>query len=349
MAKTNSNSITSILVAALNTEDSDFRNKMISIFSKKIKRKIKNEITFYDCTHSPLLYKEMNDTEIDIIARYPGIHKPIMMIEIKANIGEPLQFSQGQNGYYVKTSNKHDIPLIYIIPQKYIHKEELPKTAIKIYWEDILKETGNITVNFDSQISQFVEISNDEKYLSVEEKKLYENKKLLNDIYTFKTTILKTLRDILIEKQRIDNNTEPEEDQWGVGFYYSFKNNNFFLGFNPYYNEQFDAFFALDIEETKNNTNLGDEKHLIYDEGYYFIPILDNKTIEGDKTVINALRKKLKSQENNISKISQNIKENFAIFFCIQEKIGKDEMDNLFTDNQINEKQYEKLKKKFIR
>ena len=92
MSKTNSNSITSILVAALNTENSEFRTKMISILSKKIRKKIKDEIQFYDCTHSPLLYKEMKETEIDIIARYPGIHKPVMMIEIKANIGEPLQF-----------------------------------------------------------------------------------------------------------------------------------------------------------------------------------------------------------------------------------------------------------------
>lgn len=347
MSKTNSNSITSILVAALNTEDSDFRNKIISIFSKKIQRKIKNEIAFYDCTHSPLLYKEMHDTEIDIIARYPGIHKPIMMIEIKANIGEPLQYSQGQNGYYLRTSKKHKIPLIYIIPKKYIHKEDLPKSAIKIYWEDILKEAGNINVRFDSQISQFVEISNDVKYFTDEEKKLFGNKKILNDIYTFKTQTLNIIKEILIERQRIDDYTEPEEVQWGVGFYYSFKSNNFFLGFNPYYNEQFDAFFALDIEETKNNIILGDEKHLIYDEGYYFIPILNNKTSEGDKTVLSALRKKLK--DNKILEVSQVIKENFASFFCIQEKIGKVEMDKLFTEKQINEKQYEKMKKKFIR
>ena len=347
MSKTNSNSITSILVAALNTENSDFRNKMISIFSKKLQKKIKNDIVFYDCTHSPLLYKEMNETEIDIIARYPGIHKPAMMIEIKANIGEPLQYSQGENGYYLKTSEKYKIPLIYIIPKKYIHKESLPKAAIKIYWEDILKDTGNINVSFDSQISQFVEISNDDKYFNDEEKQLFQNTQLLQDIYNFKTSVLKILKNVLLEKHRIDDYIEPEEIQWGVGFYYSYKNNNYFLGFNPYYNEKFDTFFSLDIEETKNNFKLGDELHLIYDEGYYFIPILNNKTAEADKLVLEELRKRL--YENKIKNIPQIIKENFALFFCIQEKTGKEEIDKLFYDNIINEKQYEKIKKKFIK
>ena len=348
MAKTNSNSITSILVAALNTEKSDFRTKMISIFSKKLhNKKINDDIVFYDCTHSPLLYEEMKETEIDIIARYPGIHKPIMMIEIKANIGEPLQFSQRENSYYLNTSQEHGIPLFYIIPRKYRHIESLPKEAIKIYWEDILSDTGNINVCFDTQITQFVEISDGEKYLSKEEERLFNNNiGLMQEIYKFKNDILKIMIEVLTPRRRINN---YEETQWGVGYYYSYKRNNYFLGFNPYYNEKFDTFFALDIEETVKNFELGDRNKnpLCYDEGYYFIPILNNKTVDGDKIILEELRRKL--HEKKVISISKRIKENFALFFSIQEKIGKDEMDKLFKEKPINEKQYEKLKKKFIR
>lgn len=117
--KTNSNSITSILTIALN-QDSDFRQGMLKLFEKVIRRKIDSTVKFYNCSHSPLLYEEMNGKEIDIIARIPGKHKPVMMIEVKANIMESLQESQNMKGEYQRTAKKHDIPLVYIIPENYI-------------------------------------------------------------------------------------------------------------------------------------------------------------------------------------------------------------------------------------
>ena len=92
---------------------------------------------------------------------------------------------------------------------------------------------------------------------------------------------------------------------------------------------------------------MGDEINLIYDEGYYFIPILNNKTIEGDKIVLETLRKRL--SEAGIKNIDEDIKDNFALFFSIQEKIGKEEIDKLFYENNFSEKQYEKIKRKFIK
>ena len=98
MSRTNSNSITSILVAALNNTESEFRDEMLKFLSRKIyegkDKKIDKKVEFYDCTHNPLLYKEMHGTEIDIIGRIPGHHKPELMIEIKASAREPLQNSQ---------------------------------------------------------------------------------------------------------------------------------------------------------------------------------------------------------------------------------------------------------------
>ena len=53
--------------------------------------------------------------------------------------------------------------------------------------------------------------------------------------------------------------------------------------------------------------------------------------------------------EAGIKNIDEDIKDNFALFFSIQEKIGKEEIDKLFYENNFSEKQYEKIKRKFIK
>lgn len=347
--RTNSNSITSILTAALNQE-SAFRSKLLKLFEKKVGRKISTSVQFYDSTHSPLLYEEMKGTAIDIIARVPGQHKPIMMIEVKANIGEPLQKSQQKNGTYQKTAEAHGIPLIYIIPKNYVHEDKLPKKTKKIiliYWEDIYENCENIKISFDEQISQFVDLSVKEE-ISDEEKKLLKNKKLLLRIFKLKTLVLDAIDKVLKSNNR---QTSDEEDQWGVGSYYQWKNNNYFLGFNPYYsNENEEYFLALDIAETCKNYELGDRKKnpLYFEDGYYFLPILNSDILEGDEKVLSAMRERLK--ELTINKIDNDVKENFFYFYSLRSKIGEEEFKNIFVkkddDYQLDEKKYEKLLKK---
>ena len=323
---------------------------MLDLFSKKIGKKIDdNNIWFYDCTHSPLLYTETKGTEIDIVARISGKHKPIMMIEVKASIGESLQDSQKTDGQYQKTSEKHKIPLVYIIPKNYVYKKDIPSSAKKIYWEDILETVGKLpSISLETQISRFVEISERQGIISKEEKKLFLNKELLSKIYRLKEDALGIMNDIL-SKNKIK--LHKEESQWGVGFYYTRLKANYFIGFNPYYKEEKDKnFFALAIEETCKNIDLGDrsKKPLYYADGYYFVPILDNNAVDGDKKILTEIRKKIEELKNDLQ--DAKIKENFGLFFSLREKIGEKQFDSLFTKNEeINESKYKKAKEKYIK
>ena len=174
MSKTNSNSITSILITELNIEKSDFRSEMLNKFSIK-----DNRIKFYDGTHNPLRYPEMNKKEIDIIARIPGIHKPKLMIEVKASINEDLQNSQAIRGAYQRTSTKQGIPLFYIIPENYKHKNKIPKNATTITWEDIKDVTQKYSNKLNIQINNFVEISNKNNSLWIGELEHWMNEQYL--------------------------------------------------------------------------------------------------------------------------------------------------------------------------
>ena len=345
MSKTNSNSITSILTIALNIKESDFRKKMIELFKETIKENIPEDIVFYDCTHSPLLYKEMNGKEVDIIARIPGTHKPIIMIEVKANTGEPLQESQGKKGEYEKTSKVHKISLIYIIPTNYIHKSELPDNSKIITWEKILEYTKHITITFDSQITQFVEISNDDNILTEYEKKLLTNEELLLSIYRTKLIILEKMH-LCLDKQK-RKITYEEDKPWGVGFYYTYKKQDYFLGFNPYYYNE--NFLALDIAENINNFELGDSESLYFEDGYYFIPILNNEKCYGDEKLLKQIRDDLKLLE--INQLEQTIVNNFSTFVSLQNKIGDEDFSSLFKKTKeeftIDISKYKKIIKKY--
>ena len=159
MNRTNSNSITSILIFALNNKKSKFRNK---ILREKFGIESNENLCFYDGTHNPLLIPGMKNKQVDIYAREIGKHKVTMMIEIKANLLETLQKSQGKNGEYVKVSDHYAIPLFYIIPRQYYHKEKIPKGVIE--WEEILEiaEACKDKTGLSEQIRNFVDLNENE-------------------------------------------------------------------------------------------------------------------------------------------------------------------------------------------
>ena len=355
--KTNSNSITSILVVALNS-DQEFKKTMLDLFSERIYKKIDERVQFYDCTHSPLLYPEMNGKSIDIIARIPGKHKPEIMIEVKANIGETLQNSQKADGEYYETARNHDIPLIYIIPKDYIHKNDLPKESKKqkpkvarITWEEILGETQKINIPFGSQIDQFVEISESQENISDDERKLLENTDLLVKIHNLEKSVLSIIDSVLTK----NTDRQKEESQWGVGYYYSIKNPpaDYYIGFNPYCTES-KYFLAFDVAENCNNVDLGDrpEKPLYFEEGYYYLPILGSEFLDNNDIIakqmskVKKIRDKLK--ELKISSIDNDVRDNFPTYFLLKTKVGET-FENIFEEEsgkiQINEKKYEEIKK----
>lgn len=348
MSKTNSNSITSILTVALNQESS-FRNKVLDLFEQKIGKKIDREVQFYNCTHSPLLYREMNGKEIDIIARVSGKHKPLMMIEVKASCRETLQGSQKKGGEYQKTSEKHGIPLLYIIPREYRYKRELPSNAKKLFWEDIKKNTEKISINVKAQISQFVEIFETEGGICNKEKDILSNRELLLKTYKIKKIALEKIEEVLNRNGRVI--TYEQEDQWGVGKYYKDEGTELYIGFNPQYSEIEDGkyFLAFCIAENCDNTDLGDRKSnpLFFDEGYYFLPILNDDHLDGDQKVLSEIREEL----TNIQ-IHKDVKKNFKYFYSLRSKIGKEQFDKLFINNddqyKIDEKKYNKILEKFV-
>jgi hypothetical protein len=283
MSKTNSNSITSILISELNKKDSSFRRSILSLFRKRISIlknsnaifnniRIKNEIKFYNGTHNTLQYSEMKGKEIDIIARNPGEHKPQMMIEVKSSIGETMQDSQRENGEYATTAQKRGIPLIFIIPKSYQHEEELPGSIIKIYWDTIKKKSDNAkNEEFSQQIANFVDLSTQDKTFK------------FKDI----NVILAQLKNLL-EQGKTRRNTQ-QNNQWGVGYYYSTDKGDFFIGFSPSDLENYKNYsFTLSIAESCSNTYLGDNRKppLLYNEGWYYFPILEKELTNEDKECI---------------------------------------------------------------
>lgn len=350
MSRTNSNSITSIFVAALN-ENSLFRRRVLQIFGKKIGKPIDSSVKFYDCTYSPLLYDEMDGKEIDIIVRSPGKHKPEMMIEIKANIREPLQDSQKKKGEYEITARNHHIPLIYIIPKNYCHKSEIPNIAKTITWESILENVENSQVSFNTQISRFVEIEESENCFNDEEKELMQNRKQLLQIFEISNMVLTKIQKVLERNNRKEYSAE--QDQWGIGYYYNFKGIWYFLGICPYLAslENGNYFLSMAITEDKKNWRELEDftpSHIYFDKGYYYLSIFNSKIIVGDKKVLSEIREEL----FDIS-ISRDNRKKFTPFYSLRGKVGELKFDNLFiNDNdkyEINNKCYNQLLKRILR
>ncbi len=303
--RTNSNSMTGLLITALNSENSDFRK----YFANLLKIEIPANTIFLDGTHQPLLYKEMNEKQVDIIARVPGKRKPILMIEVKTNIDEDLQESQGKNNEYEETASKYKIPLIYIFPKYYGHREEIPDIAIKIEWEEILDIARNTPINLGEMIENFVDIS-EENILSKEERELLTNQSLIKELLETKECVLEELKQNLPTKQ---SQRSLKTSQYEVGYEYKYNEDDFFIGFNPCRDDEY--FFSLCIKE---NSITDKYDKLYYEDGWYFIPIHDAKTL---KKVRKDLEEIEISEELEKIEISEKFKKFLYSFYTLKIKI----------------------------
>lgn len=264
MSKTNSNSITGILIYELNNNEI-FKKEMLKIFREKSKSDIPENILFYDGTHSPLKIKTMGEKEVDIYARVPGKYKIYLMIEVKAGINEDLQDSQKIGGEYWNTS-KTGIPLFFIIPKAYTHKND--KKYIhenNIEWEEILKIANNCRNDkMVEQIKNFVEITEDDTELDDESSVIKKISKI--EDYIEERQKSKAILDRCLGKI---SNKVFSETQYEFGYYWD--NKTYFLGFN-YLEDNY--ILSLDITESIQNTELGkDEYNFYFLEGWYFIPL----------------------------------------------------------------------------
>ena len=318
MSNTNSNSITSIFVAEFNNNP-NFKDAIVTLFKTKIKQNLKehyeiseninrdsytlnNKIELFNCSHSPLRYEEMKKTEIDIIARMQEEHKPKLMIEVKAGIKETLQKSQTKTSEYYKTAKAHGIPLLYIIPKNYHYIDDLPNGSIKITWEEIRKKIKDQNKEFCRQIDTFVEITDENTELGLKKE---------DDDYI--NTILDEINDSLGKMK----NKSRQKDKWCIGYFYSNKKGDFFIGFTPKFKDNI-KLFALCIAEKCNNINLGDDRKetpFLFNDGWYYYPITEelkelniDNLLETDKKFINIeilkdIQKKVESKKIELSQI----------------------------------------------
>ena len=129
--KTNSNSITAILVTKLNNKKSGFRSKILSEWE------IPDDTIFYDGTYTTLPFEKMGNAHVDIVGKSKS--KVVIMIEVKANIKEELQETQNEDGAYQSTAKEHQIKLKYIIPEGYEHEKTLLNSSKNNIYCKIIK------------------------------------------------------------------------------------------------------------------------------------------------------------------------------------------------------------------
>jgi len=292
MSKTNSNSITSILVHALNNRKSGFKSYIIGEFNKKIDdfnkstnnkyKPISENVVFSDGTYTTLPLKEMGNKKIDIY----GMNKADLqiMIEVKANLNETLQKSQTEE--YIDAAINNCIPLVYIIPDGYNHEDDLKKIKDKkssnlimiVYWStiyDIAKKTDS--TGLDYQIENFVELIDKDSVLNKNEMAVLFTPCLIADTLGKINILLKKIKDIL---GWTDKKT-PQNNQYGIGYDYK-GDANYWIGLVPTNDERF--FFSLAIAATKK-PSFNNYNDVYYDGTYFYVPYDSNNAKEIGDTI----------------------------------------------------------------
>lgn len=271
--RTNSNSMTAIFIFALNNKKSGFRKEFFRFFELE-----DDDSIFYDGTHSSVEYPEMKNKEIDVVGRLNG--KITYLMEIKVGINEDLQESQSKNGEYEKTARLHpDVKkLIYVIPDNYIHENDIPINSKIIYWSEVLK----IAQEYDNHgledyIKTFVDLPiMDSVLLGKGELFMLLNQKSFNAAENLRKTVLE-----LVKKLENENLcfAEPQNDDYGIGGNFYLKNKvsdseSIFIGLNPAVSDAH-CFFAVAVIGIEcKNFNFQDE------EGYKYYSLYEDELFE---------------------------------------------------------------------
>ena len=314
MAKMSTDTMTGLLVTALNSRNSNFWFMMFWHFGSLFEMVIPSGVEFY--VHQSLPYETMNENKADVVAFLPGKRTPLLMIEIKTDYWEPLHESQQKGGAYELTAKKHGIPLLYIIPQHYFQRDKIPAGAKILEWEKILsiaRDQDNTCLA--DQIEHYVEVFKENAVFSKEEVALLAVPSLMKEKFQTENLIFEEIKQVLKNHGREfkfgDGSLEPHD----IGFSYSYDGNDLFIGFNT--RRERAPFFALCIKE-----NAGMDKYdkLYYEDGSYYIPVLDCDSMEGDKEVLTDLRKVL--QEKNVV-ISKSFELSYRIMPRLRAKIAR--------------------------
>lgn len=280
--KTNSNSITAILVTKLNNKKSGFRSKILSEWE------IPDDTIFYDGTYTTLPFKEMGNAHVDIVGKSKS--KVVIMIEVKANIGEELQKSQGKGKEYETTANTNTIKLKYIIPEGYAHEENLPESSemikiIKWSWiYEIAKEYDN--TGFCNDIEYFVdnEFGTIDLLLTKSEVAVFLSPETIKKVSDLDNDFITFMSEYVNPNNGIEWKGDKRDLVDGLGWKYKFEKKEIWIGFAEieedskhslfiyYYNK--DAFTS---ETLCPNFTEGKDYYLKNDNYEIWVPIVDGK------------------------------------------------------------------------
>lgn len=227
--KTNSNSITAILVNKLNYKKSGFRAKILKEW------KLPEDTFFYDGTYTTLPFDAMGNAHVDIVGRSKT--NVVIMIEVKANIGEELQDTQKAGNEYEKTANNNTIKLKYIIPEGYAHEENLPKSSemikiIKWSWiYEIAKEYDN--TGFCNDIEYFVdnEFGTIDLLLTKSEVAVFLSPETIKKVSDLDNDFITFMREYVNTNDDIKRKGDKRDLVDGLGWKYKFKEKEIWIGF----------------------------------------------------------------------------------------------------------------------
>lgn len=229
--KTNSNSITAILVNKLNYKKSGFRAAILKSWG------LPDDIEFKDGTHSSINFPEMEGKQVDIVGMVGNDYK--VLIEVKANFNEPLQDSQKEYGQYQTTAEKYHLDLKFIVPNVYNHDYELPKESknVKIIsWTEIYKiAKENDNTGFTEDIEYFVETDFHKNTLDLVLRKgevaMFLSPAVIGNVISLEEKICNMMSKFSSSELKVE--TKPQQDQLGRWYNISYgeKSKRIWIGF----------------------------------------------------------------------------------------------------------------------
>lgn len=190
-----------------------------------------------------------------------------------------------------RKSNTRDA---YLICRKYSHIEEIPINKDKIlFWDDLFELIDKIGATkefarFDL-VREYIKIPFYSLLLTPHEVAMFYSPDTIFAVYSLSEKLLELCESFLDKysdyytyEKRTDKMTKgSENNQWGIGYYFSETKNkkrNFFIGLSPYVkNKEYYYSLALQIEETMQTNNW-----YVEDE-YAFFP-LDKEILAKCKT-----------------------------------------------------------------
>ncbi len=306
--KTNSNSITAILINKLNNKKSGFRFALLE------KWDLPKDTFFKDGTHSTINYPEMENKEVDIVGMSGSEY--VVLIEIKANLAEDLQPSQQSDGQYEKTAKNHkDIKLKYIIPDGYYHSDGLPEECENIQiikWSEIYEIAQNSdNTGFTEDIDNFVEttFTTNDKLLNKGEVAMFLSPNEVRNAITLESK----LEQLIIQYARGKNFTKDKKEGWGNWFTINYENKEKYIWIGLYnLPESPDKFLFIwegDVKIKNSNKFKDKQDYWLYNSEIY-VPICN----EQNKTPEFIYADTIEEQQEQFNKLMDyNIKKYFEI------------------------------------